>query len=221
MTPIIKICGLNTAAAVHAARKAGATHGGFMYFEKSPRHVTLDEMRALAGLTGEMKRVAVLVNRADETIQDVVAALSPHALQLHGGETPERVAAVKALTGLPVIKVVSVESAADVTAARAFGVADFIMFDAKAPKGADRPGGNGVVFDWRLLSGVTRGAPWILSGGLDADSVGRAIAQTHAPGVDVSSGVEDAPGVKSPPRIAAFIAAARAAYGSPVLDHAL
>ena len=207
MRPLIKICGLNTAAAVDAALGAGATHAGFMYFEKSPRHVTLDDMRALAARTGAMKRVAVLVNRADAAILDVVAALSPDLLQLHGDETPQRVAAVRALTGLPVIKVLSVAGADDVAAAKAFGVADFIMFDAMAPKGADRPGGNGVVFDWALLKAVARETPWILSGGLNDASVAGAIARTGAPGVDVSSGVEQAPGVKSPALISAFTAA--------------
>jgi len=220
VSPVIKICGLKTAAAIDAARKAGATHGGFMYFDKSPRHVSLDEMRALAGLTGEMKRVVVLVDRDDDAVRDVVAALSPHMLQLHGDETPERVAAVKAMTGLPLIKVLAVAKAEDVAAAGAYGVADLIMFDAKAPKNADRPGGNGVVFDWALLNGVSPGVPWILSGGLNDANVAEAIRQTGAFGVDVSSGVEDAPGVKSPERIAAFTAASRAAYGLPVLDHA-
>lgn len=220
MKPLIKICGLNTAAAVDAALSAGATHAGFMYFEKSPRHVTLDEMRALASRTGAMKRVAVLVNRADDAVRDVIAALAPDVLQLHGDETPQRVAAVRALSGLPVIKVLSVAGADDVAAARAYGVADLIMFDAKAPKGADRPGGNGIVFDWTLLRAVSPEARWILSGGLDESSVAGAIAITGAPGVDVSSGVEQAPGVKSPARISAFTAAARAAYGLPVRDYA-
>lgn len=221
MTPFIKICGLKTPAAIDAALRAGASHAGFMVFEKSPRHVSLDEMRALGPRTGAMKRAAVLVNSADETIRDVVAALSPHLLQLHGDEAPDRVAAIRTLTGLPVMKVLPVATAADVAAARSYGAADLIMFDAKAPKGADRPGGNGVTFDWALLKDVQLGAPWILSGGLNDANVAEAVRQTGAGGVDVSSGVEDAPGVKSPQRIAAFTAAARAAYGLPVLDHAL
>jgi len=220
VTAFIKICGLKTPAAIDAARRAGATHGGFMYFEKSPRHVALDEMRALGRLTGEMKRAAVLVNRDDDAIREVVTALSPHLLQLHGDETPDRVAAIKALTGLPVMKVLSVATAADVDAAAAYGAADIIMFDAKAPRNADRPGGNGVTFDWALLDRVSLNVPWILSGGLNETNVAEAIRRTGAGGVDVSSGVEDAPGVKSPARIAAFTAAARAAYGLPVLDHA-
>ncbi len=220
MTPFIKICGLTDAATIDAARAAGATHAGFMYFEKSPRHVSLDEMRALARRTGDMKRVAVVVNRGDDAILDVVGALSPHLLQLHGDETPERVAAIRMLTGRPVIKVLSVVSAADVAAAKAYGVADLVMFDARAPKGADRPGGNGVVFDWSLLKSVPPGLSWILSGGLNDATVAAAIRETGAKGVDVSSGVEDAPGVKSPGRIAAFVAAARAAYKLPVTDTA-
>lgn len=220
MTPFIKICGLNTAAAVEAALKSGATHGGFMFFDKSPRHISLDKMRGLAERTGAMKRVAVLVDRTDEAILGVVAALSPHLLQLHGHETPERVAAVKALTGLPVMKVLSVATAGDVAVAKAYGAADLVMFDAKAPKGADRPGGNGVAFDWSLLTSAGVSSAWVLSGGLDQLNVADAIRRTGAGGVDVSSGVEDAPGVKSPARIAAFTAAARAAYGMPALDTA-
>lgn len=218
MTPFIKICGLKDEAAIAAARDAGATHAGFMYFEKSPRHVSLDAMRALGPQTGVMKRAAVLVNRGDDVIREVVAALAPHLLQLHGDESPARVAEIRALTGLPVMKVLSVSTAADVDAAAAYGGADLIMFDAKAPKDADRPGGNGVTFDWALLKALAPGAPWILSGGLNEKTVADAIRQTGAGGVDVSSGVEDAPGQKSPARIAAFTAAARAAYELPVLD---
>lgn len=220
MSPIVKICGLKDAAAIAAAETAGATHGGFMFFEKSPRHVSLDDMRALKPLTGALKRVAVLVNPDDDALRAVAAALSPHAVQLHGAETPARVAAVKALTGLPVIKALSVASADDIAAARAYAAADLILFDAKAPKNADRPGGNGVTFDWGLLKDAAPGRPWILSGGLGPANVAAAIRETAAPGVDVSSGVEDAPGVKSPARIIAFLAAARAAYALPVTDTA-
>lgn len=220
MNPVIKICGLKDQAAIDAARRAGATHAGFMFFERSPRYVSLDEMRVLGERAGGLKRVAVLVNRGDDSIRDVVAALSPHMLQLHGDETPDRVAAVKALTGLPVIKVLSVAAADDAAAARAYRAADAIMFDAKAPKGADRPGGNGVTFDWTLLKNLPLVQPWLLSGGLNAANVADAIRRTGAPGIDVSSGVEDAPGLKSPARIAAFVAAARAAYRLPVTDHA-
>lgn len=220
MTAFIKICGLNSAAAVEAARAAGATHAGFMIFEKSPRHVSLDAARALGGQTGVMRRVAVMVDPGDALVDAVVAALNPHMLQLHGRETPERVAEVKTRTGLQIIKALPVAATADVAASAVHGAADLFLFDAKPPSDADRPGGHGVTFDWSVLSGAALPPGWMLSGGLSAANVAEAIRATRAPGVDVSSGVEDAPGVKSPQRIAAFTAAARAAYGLPALDTA-
>lgn len=220
MTALIKICGLNSAAAVAAAREAGATHGGFMFFEKSPRHLSFDDARALAAQAGAMTRVAVMVDPDDTAIDAIIDALRPQMLQLHGCETPERVAAVKARTGLQVIKALPVATAADVAAASAYGAADLFLFDAKPPRDADRPGGHGAVFDWSVLTGAALPEIWMLSGGLSVANVAAAIRATGAPGVDVSSGVEDAPGVKSPQLIAAFTAAARAAYGLPALDTA-
>jgi phosphoribosylanthranilate isomerase len=220
VTPLIKICGLNTAAAVDAARTAGATHGGFMFFGKSPRNVSLDEARTLGAQTGALAKVAVMVDPDDALIATVMAALAPEMLQLHGDETPARVAEVARMTNKPVIKALGVSSAADIAVARDYSAAAMILFDAKPPKDATRPGGLGAPFDWDLLKGLDLPVPWILSGGLDAATVAAAIRKTGAGGVDVSSGVEDAPGVKSPARIAAFTAAARAALGLPVLDTA-
>ncbi len=219
MNPVIKICGLNSAAAVAAAVKAGATHGGFMLFEKSPRYVSLEAARDLAGGAGAMVKVVVMVDPDDALIDDVLRVVAPDMLQLHGQETPERVAAVAA-RGLPVIKALGVSTADDVKRAREFTAAAAILFDAKPPKDATRPGGHGAVFDWSLLSGDLP-ANWILSGGLNPANLAEAIARTNAPGVDASSSLEDAPGAKSPARIDEFVAAARAAYRLPVTDHAL
>lgn len=217
MTPVIKICGLNSAAAMDAARDAGATHGGFMFFEKSPRYVTLETARDLSTRAGALSRVAVMVDPDDALVDDVLRLVAPDMLQLHGGETPERVAAIAA-RGLPVIKALGVAAADDVARAKAYGAAAMILFDAKPPKDASRPGGHGAVFDWSLLRGDLP-ANWILSGGLTPANLAEAVAATGAPGVDASSSLEDAPGVKSPARIEAFVAAARAAYRLPVTDH--
>ncbi|MFT3810021.1 MAG: phosphoribosylanthranilate isomerase [Micropepsaceae bacterium] len=218
MTPLIKICGLNSEAAVTAAVAAGATHGGFMFFEKSPRFVRLETARDLSAHAGGLVKVAVMVDPDDTLIDDLICVVAPDMLQLHGAETPERVAAV-ATRGLPVIKALGVSAAEDVAKARGYAAASMILFDAKPPRDASRPGGHGAVFDWSLLTGDLP-ANWILSGGLSPANLAEAIARTRAPGVDASSSLEDAPGVKSPARIAAFTAAARAAYGLPSLDHA-
>ena len=218
MNPVIKICGLNSAAAIAAAVKAGATHGGFMLFDKSPRCVSLETARDLSAGAGGLMKVVVMVDPGDALIDDVLRVVAPDMLQLHGQETPERVAAV-ATRGLPVIKALGVSTADDVKRARDFTAASAILFDAKPPKDATRPGGHGAVFDWALLSGDLP-ANWILSGGLTPTNLAEAIARTNAPGVDASSSLEDAPGVKSPARIDAFVAAARAAYGLPALDTA-
>jgi phosphoribosylanthranilate isomerase len=214
MAPIIKICGLTGSDALAAAAEAGATHVGFMFFEKSPRHVTLEKARLLAPTVPmSLTTVAVLVDPTDAELLENVRAIEAEAIQLHGSETPERVAAIKALTGLQIIKVLPVATKADVAAAAAYDAADLILFDAKAPADAARPGGNGIAFDWSLLSGLDLGKPWILSGGLNPDNVAAAIKKTGAPGVDVSSGVEHAPGAKDLQKIAAFVSAASSAYG--------
>lgn len=209
----IKICGLSTAPTLEVALDAGADVVGFVFFEKSPRHLSLDEGRALAREVQGRAQIAVLtVDAADETLDAIVAAVAPDILQLHGRETPERLSGLKRRFGLSTIKAIGVSGADDLAAAADYAeVADRLLFDAKAPSDARHPGGNGVAFDWRLLANLDVQQPWLLSGGLDPGNVAEAIAVTGARGVDVSSGVERAPGVKDIGKIRAFIAAARAA----------
>jgi phosphoribosylanthranilate isomerase len=211
---IIKICGLSTAPTLGAALDAGADMVGFVFFDKSPRHVTLDQARALERLArGRAEIAALTVDATDEALSAIIAAASPDYLQLHGRETPRRVAEISRLFGRPVIKAIGVSSANDLVGVAAYAdVANRLLFDAKAPKEARLPGGNGVAFDWRLLAGLDLRKPYLLSGGLDAGNVAQAIAITGARGVDVSSGVESAPGVKDVDKIEAFVAAARAAF---------
>jgi phosphoribosylanthranilate isomerase len=201
-----KICGLSTPETVGAAIRAGASHVGFVHFAKSPRHVEAERMRALAALApSHVERVAVLVDPVDEMLAELVGTGALTALQLHGKESPERLAAIRARFRLPVWKAVSVKTRADIDAARSYaGAADLILFDAKTPDGAALPGGMGLRFDWTLLRGAAPAGPWGLSGGLDASNVAEAIRITGAPLVDVSSGVESAPGVKDVDKIAAF-----------------
>ncbi len=207
---IVKICGLSSPETLLAAIAAGADMAGFVFFEKSPRHIDLETARTLGLLAQQrISKVALTVDADDDALDDIVEALAPDYLQLHGSETPERVREVKARFGLPVIKAAGVASAADVEAARAYeGVADVILFDAKPAPDAAVPGGAGVAFDWNLLRGVTA-KDWMLSGGLDLENVAEAIRRTRAPAVDVSSGVERARGVKDAAKIAAFVKAAR------------
>ena len=214
MSAIVKICGLSTAPTLDAALAAGADVVGFVFFAKSPRHLSLDDARALARRVGGRARIAVLtVDASDEALRAIVAAVAPDDLQLHGAETPARVAELKGMFGLSTIKAIGVSAAGDLARAGAYAkVADLLLFDAKAPRDARHPGGNGVAFDWRLLAGLDLAEPWLLSGGLDPDNVAEAIAVTGARGVDVSSGVESAPGVKDIDKIEAFIAQARAAF---------
>ena len=214
MAPLIKICGLKTPDALAASAEAGATHAGFNFFPRSPRYLTLDAARHLAtGMPMSLIAVALLVDPSDDELRAAIDAIGADAVQLHGSETPERVAAVKALTGLEVIKALPVSSKADIAAARAYDAADRFLFDARPPAEAGRPGGNGAVFDWSLLGGAPIARPWVLSGGLTPENVAGAIKATGAPGVDVSSGVESAPGVKDIARLSAFISAASSAYG--------
>lgn len=220
MTVDIKICGLKTEEAVEAALAGGATHVGFIFFEKSPRHVSLNDAARLREFArGAAKAVAVTVDADDAALDAIVSAMSPDMLQLHGSETPQRVAEVKARHGLPVMKAFSVSEAADLaTVAPYRGVADRFLFDAKPPKGSDLPGGNGVSFDWQLLATLDPGLDYMLSGGLNAGNIGDALRQASPPGIDISSGVESAPGVKDPALIAEFFAAVRAARaGVPAL----
>ena len=209
----VKICGLRDPAMLDAAAQAGAAYVGFMFFAKSPRNLSLAEARALALNTpAGIAKVAVLVDPDDATLDALLAQVPIDMLQLHGHESPERVTAVKARYGLPVMKVVGVAGPADLTALDAYArVADQILVETKAPKDAVLPGGNGVPFDWRLIAGRRWPVPWMLAGGLTPVNVAEAIRLTGARQVDVSSGVESAPGVKDAALIAAFIAAAEGA----------
>ncbi len=197
-----------------AAIDAGADMVGFVFFAKSPRAVTPSQARSLAVRARHRAEiVALCVDPADETLAAVVAAIEPDYLQLHGRESPERVAEIQRKFGVSAIKAIGIAEAADFARAEEYkGAADALLIDAKPPKGAVLPGGNGVAFDWRLARNFTPRKPWLLSGGLDADNVAQAIALSQTRAVDVSSGVESAPGVKDNDKIRAFIAAAREGF---------
>ena len=214
MTPVVKICGLSTAATLDAALEAGADMVGFVFFPKSPRHIDWATARALGRrVEGRAKVAALSVDADDETLERIADALSPDLMQLHGGETPARVKRIGELCARPTMKAIGVATGADLAAAEAYeGVADTLLIDAKPPKDAALPGGNGRPFDWSLTRDFRPPAPWLLSGGLDADTVAAAITLSGARGVDVSSGVESAPGVKDTAKIRAFVAAARRAF---------
>lgn len=202
----IKICGLSTVETLDAALTHGATHIGFMHVTKSPRYLDLPSLTGLAGRTPQhIGRVGVVVDPDDALVEALAATRTLSILQLHGKETPERATAIARRTGLEVWKVVSVKRAEDVASAAAYnGAVQRVLFDAKTPDGAMLEGGMGLRFDWTLLAGYRGPLPWGLAGGLDADNVAAAVAQTGAPLVDVSSGVERAPGVKDVDKIAAF-----------------
>jgi phosphoribosylanthranilate isomerase len=206
----VKICGLREAAHVETAVRAGAAYVGFVFFPKSPRAVTLAEAARLAAIVPPgVAKVALTVDADDATLDALLAEVPVDMLQLHGHESPDRVAAVKARFGLPVMKAVGVAEEADLAALDDFGrVADQILVDAKPAPGADLPGGNGLAFDWRLIAGRRWPVPWMLAGGLTAENVGEAIRLTGARQVDVSSGVESAPGFKDPVKIEDFLEAA-------------
>jgi phosphoribosylanthranilate isomerase len=214
MTPVVKICGLSTADTLDAALDAGADMVGFVFFPKSPRHIDWAAARALGRQAeGRAKIVALTVDADDDTLQRIIDALSPDLMQLHGNETPARVKRIGELCARPTLKAIGVAARADLAQAEAYeGVADLLLIDAKPPKDAALPGGNGRPFDWRLTQDFHPSISWLLSGGLDPDSVAAAIALSGARGVDVSSGVESAPGVKAPAKIRAFVAAARRAF---------
>ncbi|MDP3257638.1 MAG: phosphoribosylanthranilate isomerase [Bosea sp. (in: a-proteobacteria)] len=209
----IKICGLSTPETLEAALAAGVEMIGLVFHPKSPRFVQPKEAAALAALArGRAEIVALIVDRAIGEVTELVEAVRPDWLQLHGRETPEAVRAVKAATGLRAIKALGVADRHDLAALAAYdGIADRILLDAKPPKDAAYPGGHGRAFDWSILAALDRASPFMLSGGLDPANVAQAITMARPWGVDVSSGVERAPGVKDVDRIRDFVVAARAA----------
>lgn len=216
MKPDIKICGLKTGDALDAAIMGGASHVGFIFFEKSPRYVTADEAARLrSAARGKAKAVAVTVDADDTTLDAIVKTMAPDMLQLHGRETPQRVGDLKARHGLPIIKAFAIREQGDLDRIAAYrGIADRFLFDARAPAGAELPGGNGIAFDWSLLAGFDPDVDFMLSGGLNAGNVARALTEVRPRGIDISSGVESAPGVKDPARIKAFFDAANAALAT-------
>lgn len=210
----IKICGLSTLEALETCASEGADMAGFIFFDKSPRNVTPELAATLAekarSLPNPLKMVAVTVDAEDDRLDAIVAAMKPDFLQLHGRETPERVVELKQRHGLPVIKALAIREEADLEKLAPYeGIADRFLLDAKAPEGSDLPGGNGVSFDWRLLQALDTKTPWMLSGGLDQANIAEALAVSGAASIDVSSGVEAAPGRKDIAKIAAFIKTVR------------
>ncbi|WP_170314067.1 phosphoribosylanthranilate isomerase [Lichenihabitans psoromatis] len=216
LSPLIKICGLSTAPTMEVALEVGVDLVGLVFFARSPRHVTHDVARQLAQQArGRAEIVALTVDVEDAALDALMKQVAPDLLQLHGRETPERVAAIKARTGRSVIKAIGLSTRSDLAQIQAYGdVADMILFDAKPPPQANLPGGNGVPFDWSLLSGLDLKVPFMLSGGLSLGNVETALRLTRAPGVDVSSGVESSPGRKDPDKIRAFVLAVRRAATS-------
>ena len=213
MTVTAKICGITSLDAVDAAITAGAAYGGLVFHPASPRFVRLEQAVVLAErMRGRLKIVALVADMDDAGRAALVRAVRPDFLQLHGSETVQRTADIRNRFGVPVIKVLPIAEAADFDAVAAFEfVADMLMFDAKPPRGADRTGGHGRAFDWTLLADRTFTKPWFLAGGLTPDNVARAVVLSQARFVDVSSGVESAPGVKDAARITQFINATRTA----------
>lgn len=209
----VKICGLTTPADVDTVAQAGAAYAGFVFFPRSPRNLSIAQARDLAVLAPiGLAKVALVVDADDALLDAILAQVPIDILQLHGKESPARVAEIRARHGLPVMKAVGVASEADLPALDAYSsVADMLLVDAKAPKDAVLPGGNGLAFDWRLIAGRRWTRPWMLAGGLTAANVAEAVRLTGARQVDVSSGVESAPGVKDAALIAAFVQAAVAA----------
>jgi phosphoribosylanthranilate isomerase len=215
MSHTIKICGLSTRASVEAALDAGADMIGLVRFPRSPRHVSLELGQALSqAAKGRAVVVALTVDPDDAELDAIMQSLAPQVLQLHGHESVARVAQIRERVGIPVMKAIGVAGREDLEGIAAYdAVSDHLLLDAKPPKdGSALPGGNGLAFDWRLIDELDPGLDFMLSGGLNPDNVGQAIRLTGVSGIDVSSGVESAPGVKDPERIAAFVQAARAAW---------
>ena len=212
----VKICGVTRADDVIAAAEAGAAYVGFVFYDRSPRAISVAQARALAvEAPVGLAKVALVVDADDETLDEITAAVPLDMLQLHGSETPQRVAEIRRRYGLPVMKAVGIADAGDVEKLDLYAqVADQLLVDAKPPKEAVLPGGNGLSFDWRLISARRWPVPWMLAGGLTVETVATAIAVTGVRQVDVSSGVETAPGVKDASSIRAFIDAARTGRGA-------
>lgn len=204
---IIKICGLSTPEAVDAVIDGGATHMGLIFFEKSPRNVSSELAGELSAQAGDrITKVAVTVDADNAFLDEIVKAVAPDMLQLHGEESPERVTELKTRYGLPVVKAIAVREPEDLERAKSYiGIADLFLFDAKPPKGSDLPGGNGVAFDWEIMDQWPSDVPYMLSGGLDAENIQEALKMSGANSVDVSSGVESAPGKKDPELIREFL----------------
>ena len=207
----VKICGINSATAADAVLRAGADFGGLVFFSKSPRNLSLDEGARLAErMRGRLRLAALVVDEGDDRLAAIAAQVRPDFFQLHGRETPARVAEIRARFGLPIIKALPVAEPGDLARAADFAsAADMFLLDAAPAADATRPGGHGAAFDWQMLNGRQFSRPWFLAGGLNPDNVARAIEVSGAAMVDVSSGVESAPGEKSESRIAEFVAAAR------------
>ena len=206
----VKICGIRTEEARDAAIAAGAAYLGFVFFPKSPRNIEIEEAAPLAaGAAPGICKVALTVNADDAALESLLDRVPLDMLQLHGAETPERVAEIRQTFGLPVMKAIGIRGEEDLPAIAEYSrVADQLLIDAKAPKDGPLPGGNGVAFDWRLIAGRRWAVPWMLAGGLTAGNVAEAARLTGAQQIDLSSGVETAPGVKDPALIRAFMAAA-------------
>ena len=218
MPLIVKICGLSTPETLDAALDAGADMVGFVFFPPSPRHLQFDVARALGQrVRGRAQKVALTVDADPAFLQSIVEALGPDILQLHGAESVAQITAIRRKFGLPVMKAVPIAVKEDLVRIGTFAtVADRLLFDARAPRDATRPGGLGNTFDWHLLKNVRSGVPFMLSGGLDATNIVDALRITRATGIDVSSGVERAPGVKDVDKMIAFVRAARRAAAQDV-----
>src|SRR5215213_4572273 len=211
MSLLVKICGLKTPETLDAALDAGADMVGFVFFPPSPRHLGPEAARILGQrVKGRAKQAALSLDASASDLAAVIEALKPDMLQLHGREAPERVASVRSRFRLPVMKALPVETRADLSQIHIYAkVVDWLLFDGRAPRGATRPGGLGKAFDWQVLEKLNPGVPFMLSGGLDAANLTEALRITRASAVDVSSGVERAPGVKDPDKVRAFVRAAR------------
>jgi phosphoribosylanthranilate isomerase len=223
MSLLIKICGLKTSEALEVALDAGADMVGFVFFAPSPRHIETRTARSLGvRVQDRARKVALTVDADDAALAEIVETLKPDLLQLHGNEPPARVRAIKARFGLPVMKAIAVETRKDLDSIATYaGIADQVLFDARAPRDATRPGGLGKPFDWHLLENLALNVPFMLSGGLDSTNVVSALRITRAPGIDVSSGVERVPGEKDLDKIRAFVRAARATQiATPAMSRA-